>query len=120
MNLPKKEVIEKLIKEILSHGPVHSQEELANLLNQRLGKSYKISGRRARKICLSIPEVSVHVLTREGSIPKTCPSCGGSLKKIYTKNLKGEKILIKIICEKCGYSGSEGKWVPKRYEFRLK
>ncbi len=55
--------------------------------------------------------------TRMGGKTEKCPSCYSSLKKIYTKNLKGRKILYKMMCQRCGYSGVNGKFAPKRYKF---
>ncbi|RLE10918.1 hypothetical protein DRJ04_08930 [Candidatus Aerophobetes bacterium] len=120
MYFPKQDVVKFLIKEILKEGGIHSQEELAEILNKKLksvDKDYTISGRRARKIAALMPEVKVRVHTRHGEKPKKCPVCGGEVYEVYMKNLKGEKILFEIKCKTCSYTGKNGKWIPKRYEF---
>ncbi|RLJ06332.1 MAG: hypothetical protein DRP13_03855 [Candidatus Aenigmatarchaeota archaeon] len=122
MRIPKKEVIEFLIKEILSRKNIYSQKELTEELLkelQKTDKEYRITGKRARKIALSLPEVSIKITTKYGSIPELCPVCGSRLKKIHTLNLKGKKVLSKLVCPKCGYQGKQNKWIPKRYEFHL-
>ena len=64
-----------------------------------------------------IPGTRIVTETRRGGKIEKCPSCSSGLKKIYTKNLKGRKILYKMICHKCGYAGTNGRFSPKRYKF---
>jgi predicted RNA-binding Zn-ribbon protein involved in translation (DUF1610 family) len=55
---------------------------------------------------------------KRGKMHKKCPSCGSSLRKVFTRNLKGRKVLEKLNCRHCGYKGHDGKWIPGKYEFR--
>lgn len=119
MHFPKKEVVKFVIKSILQKQKVDSQLELTELVNKELkkvDKTYTISGKRARKIALELP-VKISVLTKNGKILKHCPCCGSSLKKIYTRNLAGKRMLFKLVCSKCEYKGLNGKWAPRKYEF---
>jgi hypothetical protein len=115
----KKEVVKFIIKETLRRHKVGSQSELAGIVARKLkidDKKYSITGERARMLALEIP-VRVMIKNRCGRPPKRCPSCKRGLKKTYSKNLLGKKILIRLSCPRCGYSGSGGKWIPARYEF---
>ncbi len=123
MRIPKTDTVQFIIKEVLQERKVTSQKELADLVNRKLKKvdtAYSISERRARSAALQIAQVKVSTLTKKGQPPKKCPSCGHSLKRIYTKNLKGKKLLVRLVCAKCSYTGKENKWEPQRYSFELK
>jgi uncharacterized Zn finger protein len=123
MHVPKKEIVQFIVKEVLQERKASSQKELARLVNAKLKKvddSYSVSEKRARLTALDIHGVRVTTSTKSGRIPKKCPSCSHSLKKIYTKNLKGKKLLVRLACAKCGYAGKENKWEPQRYVFELK
>lgn len=120
MNIPKKDVVSFLLRERLQGMNARSQRELAEILNKRLKKSnpgFAISGARARIIALNTPGIKSRIHTRKGRLPKKCPACSHNLKKTYTKNLKGRRLLLRLSCTKCPYRGSEGNWIPKRYEF---
>lgn len=123
MHVPKKEIVQFIVKEVLQERKVSSQRELAKLVNAKLKKaddSYSVSERRVRLMALHTPGVRIATATRSGRVPKKCPSCGHSLKRIYMKNLKGRKLLVKMVCAKCGYTGKENRWEPQRYMFELK
>jgi len=123
MHVPKKDIVQFIVKEVLQERKVSSQKELANLVNHKLKKvdpSYSVSEKRARLIALNIHGIKVTTSTKKGHLPKKCPSCGHSLKKAYMKNLKGKKLLVRLSCAKCGYTGKENRWEPKRYVFELK
>lgn len=123
MRRPKGEVVKFLIKEILNSRPADSQEELSKLVRAELRKGeadLTITGERARLIALKIPRVKVLVHLKNGRKPKRCPSCYSGLRKVYTKNLKGRKVLVGLRCNKCSYRGSQNRWIPSRYEFRIK
>jgi predicted RNA-binding Zn-ribbon protein involved in translation (DUF1610 family) len=120
MNIPKKDVVSFILKERLEGKNARSQRELAAILNKRLKKNnpgFAISGPRARIIALNTSGVEARIHTRKGRVPKRCPACSHALKKSYTRNLKGRKLLLKLSCTKCPYRGSGGNWIPKRYEF---
>lgn len=122
MYIPKKEIVEFLIRESLKDRKARSQKELSEILNQKLKSvdpDYSVTGKRVRSIAIDMPDVMIRVHTRSGSRPETCPSCGSELKKIYTKDLAGRDILSRMDCDTCGYSGRKDKWMPKRYEFWL-
>jgi uncharacterized Zn finger protein len=123
MHVPKKDIVQFIVKEVLQERKVSSQNELAELVNHKLKKvdpSYSVSERRVRIIALDIPGVRVTTSTKKGDLPKKCPSCGHSLKKVYMKNLKGKKLLVRLSCAKCGYMGKESRWEPQRYAFELR
>ncbi len=126
MRIPKREIVRFVLLEILQSQRVSSQEELTKILKEKLrrvDRSYSITGRRARMIALKTPNIHVRILTRKGgrnNKPKKCPSCEHSLKKVYAKNLKGRKFLVKLTCPRCGYQASADRWLPRRYEFELR
>jgi hypothetical protein len=121
VKFPKEEVIQFIIRKVIrKQREVNSQRELAELVNKNLRMvepHYTISPRRVRLISIRLPDVKVKVQTKRGKIRKKCPSCLHSLKRVYTKNLKGKRILFKLVCPKCSYQGLNGKWVPRRYSF---
>ncbi len=117
---PKGEVVKFIIKEILASQKVRTQTVLAELVLERLnreGESYNLSGGRVRSLAAQIPGIGIQTETRGGPAPKKCPCCSHTLKKRFTKNLYGKKLLIRIRCPRCGYTGSENKWAPRRYLF---
>lgn len=123
MHVPKRDIVQFIVKEVLQERKVSSQKELAELVNQKLKRvdsSYSVSERRARLIALNIHGVSVTTSTKKGRLPKKCPSCSHSLKKVYMKNLKGKKLLVRLFCTKCGYTGKESRWEPQRYAFEMR
>ncbi len=123
MQIPKKDILQFIVREVLQEAKVSSQTELADKVNHKLKKvdpSYSVSEKRVRVIALQIPGVKVSTATKKGSLPKKCPACGHSLKKVYMKNLKGKKLLVRLTCGKCGYAGKENRWEPQRYMFELK
>ncbi|MEM5812435.1 MAG: hypothetical protein QW286_01835 [Candidatus Aenigmatarchaeota archaeon] len=123
MHIPKKEIVQFIIKEILQERKASSQKELAELVNQKLKRvdhSYSVSEKRVRMVALNIPGVRVTTFTKRGQLPKRCPSCDHALKRIYTKNLRGRNLLVGLVCPKCGYRGKESKWEPKRYAFEIR
>ncbi len=120
MRVPKREVVKFVIKSVLHSKTADSQEKLAELVTKELrtvDPSYSITGKRVREIALSMPEVKLSVDTRKGGIPTKCPSCGSSLKKAWDRNLRGRKVLRELRCLKCGYMGTTGKWLPRKYGF---
>ena len=123
MHVPKKEIVQFIVKEVLQERKVSSQRELARLVNAKLKKaddSYSVSEKRVRVVALHTPGIRIATSTKSGRIPKKCPSCGHALKRIYMKNLKGKRLLLRKVCAKCGYSGKENRWEPQRYAFELK
>lgn len=121
MHIPKKDIVKFVIKSVIKKQKINSQSELAKILKEELkkaDKSYTISAKRARKIALE-SEVKVKIKTKVGKIPDNCPCCNSKLEKVYTRNLAGKKILLKLICKKCEYKGLNGKWIPRKYEFGL-
>ena len=122
MRVPKKDILQFIIREVLQERKVSSQTELARLVNNKLKKvedSYSVSERRARLAALGLPGVKVTTSTKRGQPPRKCPSCGHSLKRIYMKNLRGKRLLVRLACGRCGYTGREGRWEPQRYHFEL-
>ena len=122
MRIPKREVVEFFLKETLQKQKITSQAKLAEVLNEKLkrgDRDYAVTGKRARMIAIETPGVKVLISTKRGRKPKRCPSCSHSLRKVYMRNLRGKKLLVALRCQRCGYTGSEGKWVPSRYEFAL-
>ncbi len=121
---PKDDVVIFILKKVLKkHSGVSSQKMLRDLVIEDLKKvepRYSISGERIRRICVKTPGIYINIHTKKGKIRKKCPSCGHSLKKSFTKNLKGRNFLIRATCQKCGYKSSAGRWMPSKYEFRIK
>ncbi|UCC91246.1 MAG: hypothetical protein JSV39_02925 [Candidatus Aenigmatarchaeota archaeon] len=121
MKLPKKDVVLFVIKEVMQKNrEIVSLREFTVLVNMRLkmGDSrLVISGKRLRNIFIKMPSTKLVVETRKGKRVRKCPSCFSGLKKVHMKNLRGRKILYKLVCSKCGYSGVNGKFAPRRYRF---
>lgn len=123
MRRPRQDVVKFLIREVLNSRPVDSQEEFSGLVRTELRKSdpgLAIAGKRLRMIALKTPGVRVLVSLKRGRVPKKCPCCFSGLRKIYTRNLKGQKILAGLRCRRCSYKGSDNKWLPKKYGFCIK
>ncbi len=121
MRIPKRDVIEFVIKSVLRGRPVRSQKEFMLLVSAELRKvdpEYSVTGRRLREVASLMPGVKVDVSTRRGGVPSRCPACSSALRNVWTKNLKGRKVLLGIACQKCGFRGSSGSWAPARYVFR--
>ena len=119
MHIPKNDMVKFFIKETLLHQKIRSQKEFAEVINKKLSMSdYVVSGKRIRSLAIEIPGVKMRVNTRKGKQPEeNCPVCNNDIRKVYTQNLIGEKLLLRIQCEKCGYVGKNDRWAPKKYEF---
>jgi hypothetical protein len=121
MKIPKRDVILFVIKEVMQkHKDIASLREFTDLVNMRLkmvDSRLSVSGPRLRSIFTKMPGTKIVTETRMGDKVEKCPSCYGSLKKVYTKNLRGKKILYKMLCQRCGYAGVNGKFAPRRYKF---
>ncbi len=120
--IPKKDVVKFIIKECLQNRKMKTQKELVKQISKELkkgDKKYRISGKRARLIALQVPSIRVRIKTKHGKKPRKCPCCSHRLKKKYTRTLAGKKLLYELRCSRCSYKGTEGKWVPKKYEFEL-
>jgi hypothetical protein len=123
MHVPKKDIVQFIVKEALQERKATSQSELAERVNIKLKKvdsSYSVSEKRVRLMALQIPGIKITTSTKKGQVPGRCPSCSHGLKKIYMKNLKGKKLLVRLSCAKCGYMGKQNSWEPQRYVFELK
>jgi peptide subunit release factor 1 (eRF1) len=121
MKIPRRDVVKFVIKEALQKEKAVSQKELAEIITKQLVKGeskYRITGRRARLLALEIP-VKIMVETRKGRVPRKCPVCGRGLKRTHSKNLYGKKILTGLRCGRCGYHGTGGRWMPRKYSFSL-
>lgn len=121
IKIPQQEVVKFIIKESLRKRKALSQKDLAATINRELVKGesgYRISGKRARLLALQIP-VKITIETRHGPQPEKCPVCNKSLKKRYSKNLAGKKLLSALDCSRCGYHGTIAGFVPSRYYFSL-
>lgn len=122
MKIPKKEVVKFVTRSVLNKKVVDTQAELTELVNeelQRVDPSYAISGKRLREITVTMRDVGMKVDIKQGDVPKRCPSCGYNLRKAYSRNLKGKKIIENLRCQRCGYKGHDGKWLPRKYGFRV-
>lgn len=123
MLIPKKEIVKFILKDVLRKQRIKSQARLAEVVGKKLkqgDKNYAISAQRVRIIATETPGVRVRIKTRKGKLPKKCPACNHKLKRVYTKNLRGRKVLVALKCSKCNYRGSGNKWIPSMYEFELK
>ena len=122
MKIPKKEVVKFVVKSVLHRQRADSLAELTALVNEELkdvDAGYTISEGRLRGIVASMTDVKIKIDTKKGDRPKKCPACGGSLHKVFGRNLKGRRILVHLKCPKCGYKGHDGKWMPRQYGFWL-
>lgn len=121
MKIPSKDVVLFVIKEVMKDKrEIESLREFTELVNMRLrmvDSSLAISGKRLREIFVKMEGTKLTIETRKGKRTKRCPSCSSNLKKIHTKNLRGKKVLYKLVCSRCGYTGRDGKFAPGRYRF---
>jgi predicted RNA-binding Zn-ribbon protein involved in translation (DUF1610 family) len=121
MKIPKSDVILFVVREVMQkQGEISSLREFTELVNHRLkmvDSRLSVSGSRLKNVFAKMPGTKIVTETRMGGKVEKCPSCYSGLKKIYTKNLKGRKILYKVVCQKCGFSGTNGRFAPKRYKF---
>jgi hypothetical protein len=120
MYFPKRDVLELLIRESLKGRKARSQRELARMVKSKLVKidsDYAVTEKRTRSIAMGMGNVRMSVFTRAGKKPDDCPVCRSEIREIFSKDLKGRRILLKAECSNCEYSGSENKWIPSRYEF---
>jgi len=119
--IPQRDIVKFVLKESLQKRKATSQKELVEIIKKGLRKGdskYSITGKRARLIALQT-KVKIKVNTRHGPVPNKCPVCGHGLKRSYSKNLLGRKVLTGLSCSRCRYHGTEGKWIPSRYSFSL-
>lgn len=122
MLIPKKEIVKFVLKDVLKKQKIRSQTRLAQVLGEKLRQSekqYSITPERARMIAMETRGVRVRIRTKRGRQPRKCPACSHKLKRIYTRNLRGGKVLISMRCTRCSYAGSGKKWTPSRYEFEV-
>lgn len=120
--IPKAEIVKFVLKEVLQKQRVRSQARLAGIVRKKLresDKEYAVSEHRVRIIAMRTPGVRVKIRTKKGRHPKRCPACSHTLRKTYTKNLRGRKVLVSMRCSRCSYRGSGDKWTPSMYEFEL-
>jgi hypothetical protein len=120
MNIPRQDVVSFVLRESLHGRRAESQRELAEILTRRLRRSnreYAISGTRARTVALKTRGIRVRIHTRAGPLPRRCPACGHAVKRTYTRNLRGRKVLLRLSCTRCPYRGLDGRWMPRNYEF---
>lgn len=122
--IAKKEVVEKIIKEVVEKRKVvDSQEELAELVLRKLRKideRYVLSPTRAKRIALNIPEIEVKARTKKtiklASIDR-CPVCESEIEPVTVKNLVGRDVVIGYRCTKCGYESDLEAFMPMKYLF---
>ncbi|MBM3303618.1 MAG: hydrogenase maturation nickel metallochaperone HypA [Candidatus Aenigmarchaeota archaeon] len=117
--IPKDDVLEFVVRDILRQRSVDTQKELAELANRRFaasGSSFRVSPARARLAALGIG-AKIVIRTRKGEAPKRCPGCGHRLAKTFMRNLKGRDAVYAMRCPRCGYEGRLGHWLPSRYGF---
>ena len=121
MKVPQKDVILFVVREVMQkNGEIESLREFTELVNHRLkmvDSRLSVSGPRLKAVFSKMPGTKIVTETRTGGKAEKCPSCSSGLRKVYTKNLKGRKILYKMVCQRCGFSGVNGKFAPKRYKF---
>jgi len=117
----KKDVIFFVIKEVMQkHKDIESLRAFTELVNMRLkmvDSGLSVSQKRLRNVFIKMPGTRIVTETRKGKNVGKCPSCSSNLRKVYTKNLRGKKILYKMVCQRCGFSGVNGRFAPRRYRF---
>jgi hypothetical protein len=121
LKIPKDDVLEFVVRDILRQRAVESQQALAELVNRKFEASnsgFRVSPQRARHAALRAGSKLV-IKTKKGSSPSKCPGCGRRLKKSYMKNLKGRNAIFGMKCAHCGYDGRSGKWAPGKYGFSM-
>jgi predicted RNA-binding Zn-ribbon protein involved in translation (DUF1610 family) len=117
--IPKSEILEFIVRDILRKRSVDSQKELAELINRKFAESssgFRVSPVRARLAALETG-AKILIRTKKGEAPKRCPGCGHRLDKSYIRNLKGRNTVLGMKCPRCGYEGRLGRWLPSRYGF---
>ncbi len=122
--IPKDDFVYQVVRDIVrKRGYVETQEELCHLAVKRLkgyNPEFVLSGKRAKKIALKVPEIKIKAKTRKSPKMfeiKKCPVCEGKLKKIYGTNLLNKRIHLGYLCRRCGFSADLSSIVPMRYMF---
>ncbi len=119
---PGEDVVVFVIKKIFKgRKAVNSLAKLTDLVQKELKKvepGYSISQKRVRKLTIKVRGITLKIHTKKGKIVKKCPSCDHSLRKSFTRNLSGRKLPVRLSCPRCGYVGTNGRWIPRKYEFR--
>ena len=126
--IPSEEEIKKIVMKVLKNrGVIESQAELLSEVKKhliRLGKDFKISGKRLRKIAIRMPEVEVEIRCRttekEVEDMKVCPVCGEKVERLTNLTLEGEKIIVGFKCTFCSYWTGKKLRIPMRYIFHLR
>ena len=125
MKIPHDELVKGILLKLLrTRGIIHSQQELAGLLQNELAtidRDYRIASRRARRVALELDRVDVLVKTRAsgGAKPARCPVCGARLRGLWARNLLGRRVQVGFRCTRCSYYGTIRAFEPMHYEFRL-
>lgn len=117
--IPKDDVLEFVVRDILRHRGAESQQELAEMINKKFASSdsgFRVSPERARRAALNVG-AKLNIRIKKGDEPSKCPGCGKRLKKSYIKNLKGKNSIFGMNCPYCGYEGKSGRWAPGKYSF---
>jgi hypothetical protein len=120
---PSDDLITWAVIEVLrSHGVVHSQRELHELVSSRLAEldgAYAVGEGRLRRVAIRVPQVRLQVETRRGGAGDrtSCPSCGARLRPRWGRDLFGKRVLEGRVCASCRVrTGPEGG-EPGRYVF---
>jgi len=119
-------ITEAIRETLIKHRVVHSQEDLRDLVMERLREKdpkFKIGGERIRHIALNMPEVRVHVDLRvmEGGMGHTkCPVCDSNMRPDKNQTVYGGVVTTGFSCPRCGYRTGLKHRSPTRYTFSLK
>ena len=119
-------IIEAIRETLIKHRVVHSQEDLRDLVMDRLREKdplFKIGGERIRHLALNMPEVRVHVDLRvmeEGMGHTKCPVCDTNMRPDKNQTVYGGVVTTGFSCPKCGYRTGLKHRSPTRYTFSLK
>ncbi|MEE8168113.1 MAG: hypothetical protein V3T58_04505 [Candidatus Hydrothermarchaeales archaeon] len=120
--IPKRELVESAIREVLrEHSEISSQNLFHSLVQgmvRREDKEYRVSPDRVRQLAAVMDGVKVHAEKRRTSREaKRCYVCGGELAAVKTRDLFGNEALAGKRCSTCGFEMERENLVPKRYFF---
>ncbi len=121
------EVREMILKVMQVNRIVESQAQLLREVLEHLrvrNPEYKLTGKRVRRIALTIPEIKVEIRCKETDEEvtemKKCPVCGSKMERLENLTLEGRKITVGFRCTFCPYWTGKKLRVPTRYLFRIR
>jgi hypothetical protein len=119
------EALSAIYAAVSNAGEIESQHCFKELVQRelvRLNPQYRLGAKKLRLLSFRSGYVKIQIHTREDGRRdsknlKSCPVCGGRLKKQKNKTIYGGKITLGFNCPKCSYTTGIKYRRPVRYIF---